>query len=289
MTLSWSVEDTAFYLARNILYRNDTLFVLGNREEFRMIFNGGTIDTTSTFFYGMYDTNSNKLMGRKVTGALAYDLYADSDRILVTGGLLLDHLEMDGFGIHRNSDSSSICPIYQDIFFFEADLSGQINQIHSISGSLEDIPSGIWLSDQGDLLYTGMYESGLLPVEGTVVRNFSEMSTFNHVSGTYYDRRKFSFLALRKGFSEPAGVKPSQYDSWSIYPNPSSGILHIKRDNPSVPARIRVHDLAGHLLYEQESERELTTLNVSGLTDGLYILSILEPQRTVIKPLMIVH
>ena len=68
-------------------------------------------------------------------------LYADSERILVSGGLYLDHLELDGTWIHRNSDSSSICPIYQDIFFFESDHAGNINRVSSIPGSLEDEPS----------------------------------------------------------------------------------------------------------------------------------------------------
>ena len=39
----WTVEDTAFHWAENIIYDQDSLIVLGNREEYRSIFNGGSI------------------------------------------------------------------------------------------------------------------------------------------------------------------------------------------------------------------------------------------------------
>lgn len=285
--IDWTVEDTSFYLARNIIYHKDSLFVLGNREEYRNIFNGGTIDTTSSFFYGIFDTGSNKLMGRKVTGALAYDLYAENKRILVIGGLLKDHLELDGLPMHRNSDSSSNCPIYQDIFFFESDLSGHINQLHSISGSLEDIPTAIWLSDQGGLLYSGIFESASLTVEAGKVFNFSELSKFSHVSGTYYDRRLFSFLAHRSGYIEPGGMEPPERDRYMIYPNPSAGVIHILRNSLSGSALIRVHDLAGRTLFEQVIHGSLAKINLSDLEAGMVILSVIEGEQMISRPLVI--
>ena len=48
----------------------------------------------------------------------------------------------------------------------------------SISGSLEDIATGVWLSDNGDLLYTGTFESYKLSVEEYDVINASELTIF---------------------------------------------------------------------------------------------------------------
>lgn len=285
----WTVEDTAFYMGEKILYNNNSLYVLGNREEYRVIFNGGTIDTTSTFFFGRFDTDGNRLMGRKVTGALAYGLYADENRILVAGGLFLDHLELDGTWLHRNRDSSSICPIYQDIFFFEADGSGQIGRVYSISGSLEDVPTSIWLSGQGDLYYTGKFESASLRVENNTLSNHSELSTFNHVSGTYYDRRLYSFLAQRKGFANPLNIPVPHGTTFSIYPNPSSGMVQIQRNKLSGKARLRVYDLTGHLLSEHIVEGGLVNLDLSGLGEGMFIVSLREAGRVATSSLLIIH
>jgi hypothetical protein len=262
--------------------------VLGNREEYRYIFNGGTIDTTSSFYYGIYNTDGNKLMGRKVTGAMAYGLYADSDRILVAGGLYLDQLDLDGTRIHRNSDSSSICPIYQDIFFFESDQQGKIGRVSSISGSLEDKPAGVWLSKRGDLFYTGTFESASLQVEGEEVFNSSELSTFMHVSGTYYDRRPYSFLARREGFVTTSGMESPERNHFHIYPNPSSGIIHAERETGKENAVIHIYDLTGRLLLEQAMEGRQASLDLSGLKDGYHVVSLREGEEIFNRPFLII-
>jgi len=286
--IAWVVEDTALYEGTNIIFQNDSLFVLGNREEYRAIFNGGTVDTTSSFFYGIIDSDGNRHLGRKVTGAMAYGLYVDSDRILVTGGLYLDHLELDGTWVHRNSDSSSICPIYQDIFFFESDLSGNIGRVSSIRGSLEDVPSGIWLSERGDLFYAGKYESASLQVEGEEIYNLSELSTFMHVSGTYYDRRQYSFLARREGFVQVTGLDPPVNEGFRIYPNPSSGMIHIERRDANGKAVIQVYDMTGRLLAGEFMEGKQTSLDLGELEEGYVILSLREGERVTNRPLLIV-
>jgi hypothetical protein len=286
--IEWTIEDTALYMGQKVLFNNGALYVLGNREEYRYIFNGGTIDTTSSFFFGHFDTDGNRLMGRKITGAMAYGLYADDNRILVAGGLYLDHLELDGTWLHRNSDSSSICPIYQDIFFFEADQSGQIWRVFSISGSLEDAPTNIWLSSQGDLYYTGKFESASLEVEENTIQNLSELSTFNHVSGTYYDRRQYSFLARRAEFTNPGQVQPPSREPLNIYPNPSSGLVQIQRQNLSGTALIRIYDLRGHLLSEYSLEGELLNLDLSGIGQGMFIVLLKEKGRVTTGPLLII-
>jgi hypothetical protein len=275
----WTVEDTALYEGTNIMLHDNSLFVLGNREEYRSIYTGGTVDTSSSFFFGRMDKEGNRLQGRKVTGAMAYGMYADSDRILIAGGLYLDHLELDGTWIHRNSDSSSICPIYQDIFFFESDLSGNIGRVESISGSLEDEPAGIWLSDRGDLFYAGTYESASLTIEENEIFNDSRLSTMTHISGIYYDRRQYSFLARREGFAQGSGTDSRVKDHFGIYPNPASGMVRIEREDASGKAMILVYDLMGRLLATQLMEESRASMHLGGFERGVVIVSLREGPR----------
>lgn len=284
----WAVEDTAFHWAENIIYNRDSLIVLGNREEYRMIFNGGTIDTTSSFYYGVFDVDANKIWDKKVIGALAYDAYARNNSIIIVGGVLLDKLDLGGFQIHRNSDSSSICPIYQDIFYLESDKSGHIKRVKSISGSLEDIATGVWLSDNGDLLYTGTYESYKLSVEGYDVINASELTVFNHISGTYYDRRPYSFLARQSGFSGPVGLKEYEEERFRVYPNPSSGLIHIEMSPESGNVLIKVHDVTGKRVFEKASGEKTIQIDLSDHQQGMYIISVIEKNRVVNKPVLII-
>ena len=284
----WSVEDTAFHWAEKIIYNQDSLVVLGNREEYRFIFNGGTIDTTSSFYYGVFDVDANKLWGNEVIGALAYDAYAKNNSIVIIGGVLLDRLDLGGFQIQRNSDSSSICPIYQDIFYFESDKSGHVQRVESISGSLEDIATGIWMSDSGDLLYTGTFESYLLSIEANDVINASELTIFNHVSGTYYDRRPYSFLARISGFSSPVGFNNFEEERFRIYPNPSSGMIHIKWSPGPKDVLIKVHDITGKRVYEKASGDQTIQIDLSDHRQGMYVISFVEKNRVVNRPVLII-
>lgn len=288
-SITWAVEDTAFHRAEKIVCDHDSLYVLGSREEYRTIFNGGTIDTTSRFYYGLFDVNSNKLWDRSFTGALAYDMYVADHTLLVTGGLLLDDLELDGFHITRNSDSSSICPIYQDIFYLESTKSGDVENLESISGSLEDVPTGIWLADNGDLLYTGMFESAMLPVGQNEVYNDSELYIFQHVSGIYYDRRIYSFLARHEAYSGPTGLDDDPFDPYRVFPNPSTGLITVDPGSGREVIRVQVYDVGGRIIYESDSGQAPLHLDLSDQPEGMYVVSIIEKKRVVRKPVLIIR
>jgi len=288
-SITWEVQDTAFHRAEKIVYDHDSLYVLGSREEYRSIFNGGTIDTTSRCYYGSFDVNGNILWERSFTGALAYDMYVDDRTLLVTGGLLLDDLELEGFHISRNSDSSSICPIYQDIFYLETNKSGHIENLVGISGSLEDIPTGIWLADNGDLLYTGTFESAMLPVGQSEVYNDSELNIFQHVSGIYYDRRIYSFLARHQAYSGPTGTDGHTMDPFRVFPNPSSGLITVDPGSVTSVDRIQVFDTNGRIIYETAPCQTPVPVNLSDQPQGLYILSITAKNRVVRKTVLIIR
>jgi hypothetical protein len=287
--VTWTVEDTSFHRAEKIIYDRDSLYVLGSREEYRFIFNGGTIDTTCRFYYGLFDLNGNKRWDRSFTGALAYDMCVTDQSVMVIGGLLLDDLELDGFSIGRNNDSSSICPIYQDIFYLESGKSGGVEKLQSISGSLEDIPTSIWLADDGDLLLTGTFESALLRIGQSEDYNDSELTTFQHVSGIYYDRRIYSFLARQDYISGSTGMDDHDIDPFLIYPNPSTGLITVDPRSVRGIVRIEVHDMTGKMILKRQSVQTPIHLNLSDQPQGIYVISVTEKNRRVRKPVLIIR
>jgi hypothetical protein len=287
-TLTWTVEDTAFHRAEKIGYNQGSLYVLGSREEWRYIFNGGTLDTTSRCYYGSFDLSGTLLWDRSITGALAYDLFVSDESILLTGGLLLDQLELGDYQITRNSDSSSICPIYQDIFYLESTRSGTLKNLESISGSLEDIPTGIWLADNGDLLYTGTFESASLPVVQSEVYNNSKLHVFQHVSGIYYDRRIYSFLARHVAYAGPSGTEDRAQDPILLYPNPSDGLFTINSPNTRDAVRIRVFDMSGRIVYMGDAFQTPYQVDLRDQPEGMYILSFTGMKGSVRKSKLII-
>lgn len=273
-TTDWVIEDTALHRAERILRNNDSLLVVGSREEYRYIFNGGTIDTTSAFYYGAYDLGGTRLWGKKHVGALAYDAYARGGTIVVMGGLLLDHMYLGAFQLHRNADSSSICPIYQDIFYLEVDKSGNVMQAQSISGSLEDIPTGIWLADNGDLYYSGIFESYRINVEEKEIINDSELSVFQHVSGIYYDRSIFTFLARSPAFTSPGGTPGPAPLDFRIYPNPAQEQVRIDLDSVPGEVEISLTDIHGRWVGAWKTHSGSAMIDLSALAPGMYIVSV---------------
>jgi hypothetical protein len=283
----WVIEDTALHRGERIIRNNDSLVVVGSREEYRYIFNGGTIDTTSSFYYGVYDLEGTRLWGQKHVGALAYDAFARGNSIVVTGGLLLDQMDLGAFQLQRNADSSSICPIYQDIFCLEVDKTGELRRVKSISGSLEDIPTGVWLADNGDLYYSGIFESYRLGVEESEIFNNSKLSVFQHVSGTYYDRSIFTFLARSPAFGVPGGIPDPIPLSFRLYPNPAQDQVRIDLDSVAAETVIRLFDMHGRMAGTLQTFSNNPVLDLSGLSPGIYIVSVTSESNTGIQRLII--
>ncbi len=283
----WTIEDTALYRAERIIRNNDTLFVAGSREEYRTIFNGGTIDTTSAFYYGAYDLDGSNLWGHKHVGALAYDAYAQGGSIVLIGGLLLDHMDLGDYQLQRNADSSSNCPIYQDIFYMEIDKTGKLRNAESISGSLEDIPTAIWLAWNGDLYYSGIFESYSLTVEEKEIINNAELSVFQHVSGTYYDRSLFTFLARSPALGAPGGISDPLQLSFRLYPNPAQDKVRIDLGSDAAEVVIRLFDMHGRRIGSLQNFSNNPELDLSGLSPGIYMVSITSGSNAGIRRLII--
>lgn len=77
-----------------------------------------------------------------------------------------------------------------------------------------------------------------------------------------------SFNATGLGFSD------YQLDL-AVYPNPSSGVVHISsKDNSS--KEIYIFDLSGQLIFTQPMQSDYIQLNISNLAKGCYVLKVMQ-------------
>ena len=61
--------------------------------------------------------------------------------------------------------------------------------------------------------------------------------------------------------------------SVSVYPNPSSGIIHYQVGSNIDGLRVKVSNAVGQTLMEKKIESQESSLNLSDLPDGIYMLS----------------
>lgn len=65
-----------------------------------------------------------------------------------------------------------------------------------------------------------------------------------------------------------------QSDWVKIYPNPTEDLIYVKLMKGSVTSMIKVFDNNGRLVAENLSNEDLTTLNISGFSKGIYFIEI---------------
>jgi hypothetical protein len=70
---------------------------------------------------------------------------------------------------------------------------------------------------------------------------------------------------------EPSGVNVSDEDQFSIFPNPTNGLLTIKGNGAY---SIIIMDISGRIVYSKEQNAEQSTIDVSDLHRGVYIVQL---------------
>jgi hypothetical protein len=71
---------------------------------------------------------------------------------------------------------------------------------------------------------------------------------------------------------QPMGIHEAAQVNWSLFPNPASTELTIKTDYSLQGKKYRILDIAGRTIVS--SSLEGTTINVSALDKGMYILQV---------------
>ena len=85
------------------------------------------------------------------------------------------------------------------------------------------------------------------------------------------------------------GMNSYETDQFQVYPNPSSGLLYIHIKDYSGKVPIRVHDLAGRMIYETVADDNTSLINLSDHQPGMYVVSLIDERRVANKKVLILR
>jgi len=133
-------------------------------------------------------------------------------------------------------------------------------------------------SDSWILMYDE-YSSGAYQLTtSTDLINFSVVTNpvsfdFTPRHGTVIPITAAEKLALQKKWNTPSEVKAvTKSSDVSIYPNPVKGIMNVNSPGLDASIKVSVLDLNGKKVLDQTLSKNKNQVNVSGLSNGIYIL-----------------
>ena len=98
----------------------------------------------------------------------------------------------------------------------------------------------------------------------------------------YWERVKFPVEEFPQRISEVEFLHDNFFD---VYPNPSTdGLLYLSSSDFS---RIFVYDITGNLLITSDVKKETSTINLSFLTIGTYLIKLLAHDSSIKSSLWI--
>ncbi len=80
----------------------------------------------------------------------------------------------------------------------------------------------------------------------------------------------------------PTGISELEKDNVRIYPNPTNGLLNIETNNLNVQ-QVQVTDITGKIMLVEKATR---SLDISGLSSGMYVVSLSTNEGTVSKKIV---
>ena len=119
-------------------------------------------------------------------------------------------------------------------------------------------------------------ESGLINVGFDTSRDNSQFNFYN-TSGTWQASTKRGSIMIRPAVGKGYFIgldEPSTKDEVKVYPNPATTTLRVEGIDEG--ASIRLYDLTGRMVLQTQQ----TTFSVEGLSGGLYLLNVINPDGT---------
>jgi hypothetical protein len=140
----------------------------------------------------------------------------------------------------------------------------------------------IALDQNNDLIFTGTFRGQLDfdPSAQSTVLNSNNSGNTN-IAGVFmakYDNPINTCLLD----SKPVGEK-----SFGLYPNPSNGIVTIFAKEFTEPYRLTVFDISGKKIVTHEIKAAEATIDLSGLTKGVYLIEINSDDKTAHQKLIL--
>jgi Zn-dependent metalloprotease len=76
-------------------------------------------------------------------------------------------------------------------------------------------------------------------------------------------------------------AEQNSVNSYNIYPNPASDVLNVQFDNLSENATVRIMSMTGAEVYNSKATGKSFSINVAGLSRGMYVISIADENTVV--------
>ncbi|MDC8002466.1 T9SS type A sorting domain-containing protein [Aureisphaera galaxeae] len=136
------------------------------------------------------------------------------------------------------------------------------------------------------------YKISIADLEGTQL-SASEIYLVDHETGTIHDLKTDSYsFSSEMGtfnnrfsihFNNVLSTEDEQLSKIAIYPNPTSGNIHIMSPNNSIE-QVEVYDLAGRKVMEQlEPGKNYLQIDLSGFPSGVYMIGIKNHSGSIYK------
>lgn len=117
-------------------------------------------------------------------------------------------------------------------------------------------------------------ESGEITSSGSLTGPLNYYTTFGQdINGELYVASSYSGVIYKISGSE-LSVKSFEKMAFSISPNPSTSEFYVKIQNANYPVEIKIFDVSGKILLQQNIDSDSNPINTDGLQSGMYVVNI---------------
>jgi hypothetical protein len=211
--------------------------------------------TSGNSYLVKYAQNGNVIWAKTFSSIGVNSLAADSSKfIYLTGGFGADSISIEGIVLYNSNPN-----LYgSDIYVLKCDTSGNVIWAKSAGGYGSDGVGAISTNERGNVFITGYYYSDSCYFGSTV---------FTDSGYNFYVAKLDASAALT--ISE----KEIENDNFLILPNPTNGKFIIQFEaNGSY--QLKVFNLMGQAVFQQQINNQQTSIDLSHLSNGIYILNL---------------
>lgn len=154
------------------------------------------------------------------------------------------------------------------------DLGGdRVNGLNA-DGTLAVGPTWIWTEEEGMRSISSYCSELGIELEYGVATIYNCSPNGRYITGFGLDDNLDGHAFVIDLIGENSGVDAIRQTKAAIYPNPVADELHIDLVYDNVRTLCNLYDMQGHLVKSNVFTAQSNTMNVTDLSDGLYILTV---------------
>ena len=179
--------------------------------------------------------------------------------------------------------------------------SDEINPVAIASGDLQvTLDEDNLYTLTADMVDNGSYDNSgcftktiYLATEGQVMESGEINFTEDHIGQVYnvilrvvdkFGNEDYTetVVTVAAGTGKVLSTEAMEVAKFTVYPNPTTRMLFVSNPN-NTEMHVRLYNLTGKLVLEQNSFASKVKLNVSGIDDGLYLVQIMSNNQLIVS------